>query len=79
MQKHRRAATNAKPVRTYAPAPYTGTGTEVVDALTSDTTIPASRLLAVAAWHEQKYGRRHGAIAAKLREVAVNDNRPVRA
>ena len=75
MQKHRRAATPAKNPRIHTPAPYTGTGTEVVDALDNDTNIPVSRLLAVAAWHEQKYGRRHGAIAAKLREVAANDNR----
>jgi hypothetical protein len=80
MQKPRRTAPPAKP----APAPYTGSGTEVVDALTPDTGIPASRLLAVAAWHEHdRFGRerterRHKQIAAKLRQVAeqqaANDN-----
>lgn len=60
--------------------PYAGTGTEVVDGLTFNTDIPASRLIAVADWHSQpsKRDRRHGAIAFVLREVAkqiANDNR----
>lgn len=58
--------------------PYNGTGTEVVDSLTANTNIPASRLTAVADWHANKHPRRHMLIAIKLREVAkqiANDNR----
>lgn len=58
--------------------PYTGTGTEVVDDLDSSTTTPASRLLAVATWHDHpsRQSRRNRAIAAKLRLIAgaANDN-----
>jgi hypothetical protein len=60
--------------------PYNGTGTEVVDGLTANTDIPASRLTAVADWHSQpsKRARRHSSIAFVLREVVkliANDNR----
>jgi hypothetical protein len=60
--------------------PYAGTGTEIVDGLTANTDIPASRLTAVADWHSQpsRRARRHAAVASKLREVAnliANDNR----
>ncbi|PKA40410.1 hypothetical protein CWR43_27910 [Rhizobium sullae] len=82
----------SKPAYTPAPKPpYTGNGTEVVDNLTADTA-PASRLLAIAAWHDRDWrGRerhgRHKRIAARLRQVAAlvaattvaNDNAAVRA
>jgi hypothetical protein len=76
----------AKP--TYAPPPYTGSGTEVVDALTQaravELGIPASRLHLIADWHNQKRPRRHAEIASRLRDVAErlaasNDNAPLRA
>lgn len=62
--------------------PYTGSGTEVVDGLDASTTTPASRLLAVATWHDHpsRQARRNRTIAAKLRLVAghisANDNAP---
>jgi hypothetical protein len=74
MQKHRRSATPAKTFHAPTPAPYTGSGTEVVDSLEPGA-VHADRLLLVAAWHDQKYGKRNAAIAAKLRQVAANDNR----
>lgn len=90
MQTNRRLtfATPAKP--TYAPTPYTGTGTgtEVVDALTpsraDELGIPASRLQLIADWHGHRRGRRHIAIASRLRDIAErlaasNDNAPFRA
>jgi hypothetical protein len=90
MQNKRRltlgAGTTIKP--TYAPPPYAGSGTEVVDGLTAaravELGIPASRLHLIADWHNQKRARRHAEIAARLRQLATaltasNDNTPLRA
>lgn len=88
MQKRRQspAATPAK--QTYAPAPYNGSGTEVVDHLTASRAstlgIPASRLRLITEWHGNRRGRRHVEIRERLRQIALelaatNDNAQLRA
>ncbi|RWX26615.1 hypothetical protein EHH54_34690 [Rhizobium leguminosarum] len=69
--QNRRQQPVANTTNRYTPAPYAGTGTEVIDNL--DANIPTARLLAVAAWHSKRHGERHKTIAARLREAA-NDN-----
>jgi hypothetical protein len=88
MQKRRLSLAPAPAKQTYAPAPYTGSGTEVVDHLTASRAatlgIPASRLRAIAEWHGNRRGRRHVVIRERLRQIAIelaatNDNAPQRA
>lgn len=61
-------STNRKTIPAYRPAStYTGDGLECVRNLVG---IPTARLLAVAAWHDKRGGRRSATIARALREAA---------
>ena len=82
MRHHEAKALAAKIHETYQPQRYAGDGLEVISALSPSTNTPKV-LAAVARWHEAPWrkGRRHTAIAARLREVSgtvpqpANDNR----
>jgi hypothetical protein len=66
--RRQKPANNNRPSN-YEFLPYTGTETEVVDALQVGM-VPSWRLLAVAAWHDAKYAGRNRTIASRLRAVA---------
>ncbi len=58
---------------TYAPAPYTGNGLEIIANLSAD--VPAHVAENVAKWHERKNSGRSRTIATALRAlVPANDN-----
>ncbi|MBB4235099.1 hypothetical protein [Rhizobium esperanzae] len=72
-KRRQKPANNNRPQPTrpsnYEFMPYTGTGTEVVDDLTTGT-VPSWRLMQIARWHDAKHAGRNGRIANMLRAVA---------